>query len=123
MDLSLLLYHSLTTIVYLLLYVNDMVITGNNPSLVQSLITRLSQEFSMKDLGTTHYFLGFEVFSNDQGMFLNQTKYELNLLQCVDLVDAKSISTLFVVGHHLSTEGKLISIQLFFTHLSVIFNI
>ncbi|XP_022850662.1 uncharacterized protein LOC111372542 [Olea europaea var. sylvestris] len=59
-----------------------MVITGSNPSMIQSIITRLSKEFSMKDLGDIHYFLGVEVQANEKGLFLGQTTYALDLLQC-----------------------------------------
>ena len=79
-DSSLFVYHSLVGTVYLLLYVDDMVITESNSSMVQTLITRLSKEFSMKDLVDLHYFLGVEVQANEKGLFLNQTKYALDLL-------------------------------------------
>ena len=61
----------------------------------------------MKDLGDLHYFLGVEVQSNDKGLFLSQTKYALDLLQQASMTNAKPISTPFVVGQHLSFNGKL----------------
>ncbi|XP_057975373.1 uncharacterized mitochondrial protein AtMg00810-like [Malania oleifera] len=61
----------------------------------------------MKDLGDLHYFLGVEVQSNEKGLFLNQTKYALNLLQRASMIDAKPIYTPFVVDQHLSTKKKL----------------
>ncbi|KAL6346966.1 hypothetical protein AAG906_006026 [Vitis piasezkii] len=94
---------------YLLLYVDDMVLTGTNLALIKTLITRLSKEFAMKDLGSLHYFLSVEVQHNSQGLFLSQTKYALDLLQRADMIKAKPISTPFVVGQHLSTTGKLFS--------------
>ncbi|XP_068653915.1 uncharacterized mitochondrial protein AtMg00810-like [Aristolochia californica] len=84
-----------------------MVLPGNNPVLIKTLITQLPKEFAMKDLGSLHYFLGVEVQYNSQGLFLSQTKYALDLLQRVDMVEAKLITTPFVVGQHLSSEGKL----------------
>jgi len=63
----------------------------------------------MKDLGSLHYFLGVEVHHNSYGLFLSQTKYALNLLRRADMVEAKPITTPYVVGQHLSTEGKLFS--------------
>ena len=68
-DSSLFFYHSSVGTVYLLLYVDDMVITGSNSSMVQTLITRLTKEFSMKDLGDLHYFLDVEVQANEKGLF------------------------------------------------------
>ena len=75
-----------------------MIITGSTPSLVHTFITRLSNEFSMKDLGDLHYFLEVEVQANEKGLFLSQTKYALDLLQRASMIDAKPISTPFVVG-------------------------
>ena len=117
-DSSLFVHHTIANTIYLLLYVDDMVLTGNNSALIQTLITRLSTEFAMKDLGSLHYFLGVEAQHNSQGLFLSQTKYALDLLQCADMVDAKPITTPFVVGHHLSTEGKLFSDPTLFRSLA-----
>ena len=96
-DSSLFVYHSPHGVIYLLLYVDDMVITGSNSSMLSSLIDRLAKEFSMKDLGDLHYFLGIEVVRNDKDLFLNQANYELDLLTRAKLVDCKPISTPFLV--------------------------
>nr|CAN61640.1 hypothetical protein VITISV_021909 [Vitis vinifera] len=117
-DSSLFFYHSSLGTVYLLLYVDDMIITGSTPSLVHTFITRLSNEFSMKDLGDLHYFLGVEVQANEKGLFLSQTKYALDLLQRASMIDAKPISTPFVVGQHLSAEGTLFSDPTLFRSLA-----
>ena len=108
-DSSLFVHHSAVGMIYLLLYVDDMVLPGSNLSLIKTLITWLSTEFAMKDLGSLHYFLGVEVHHNSHGLFLSQTKYALDLLHRVGMVEAKPIITPYVVGHHLSTEGKLFS--------------
>ena len=63
-----------------------MVLTGTSPALIKTLITRLSNEFAMKDLGSLHYFLNVEVQHNSQGLFLSQTKYALDLLQRADMM-------------------------------------
>ncbi|WKA07360.1 hypothetical protein VitviT2T_025200 [Vitis vinifera] len=108
-DSSFFVHHTIASTVYLLLYVDNMVLTGTNPVLIKTPITRLSKEYTMKDLGSLHYFLGVEVQHNSQGLFLSQTKYALDLLQRADMIEAKPISTPFVVGQHLSTIGKLFS--------------
>ena len=72
--------------------------------MVQTLITQLSKEFSMKDLSDLHYFLGVEVQANEKGLFLSQTKYALDPLQCASMINTKPISIPYVVGQHLSTE-------------------
>jgi hypothetical protein len=94
-DSFLLVHHTTADTVYLLLYVDDMVLTGNNPNLIKTLITRLSKEFVMKDLGSLHCFLVVEVQHDSHDLFLSQTKYALDLLQRADMVEAKTIATFF----------------------------
>ncbi|KAL6349136.1 hypothetical protein AAG906_033792 [Vitis piasezkii] len=108
---SLFVHHTTTNTIYLLLYVDDMVLR-TNPTLIKTLITQLSKEFAMKDLGSLHYFLSVEVQHNSQGLFLSQTKYALDLLQRLDMIEAKPISTPFVVGQ-ISPLRKLFWIPLF----------
>ncbi|XP_042939441.1 uncharacterized mitochondrial protein AtMg00810-like [Carya illinoinensis] len=106
-DSSLFVHYTMSSTIYLLLYVDNMVLTGNNTALIKTLITRLFKELAMKDLGSLHYFLSVEVQPNSHGLFLSQTKYALDLQQRADMVKAKPITTPFVVGQHLSIEGKL----------------
>ncbi|GKA90445.1 hybrid signal transduction histidine kinase M, partial [Tanacetum coccineum] len=60
---------------YLLLYVDDIVLTASSFDLLQQIITSLHAEFSMTDLGSLNYFLGISVTRNASGMFLSQQKY------------------------------------------------
>lgn len=80
-DSSLFVYHSQANVIYLLLYVADIVLTGNNSQLFCSFITWLATKFSMTDLGDLHYFHGIEVSRTSYGPFLSQTKYALDLLE------------------------------------------
>jgi len=72
----------------------------------------------MKDLRSLHYFLGVEVHHNSYGLFLSQTKYALDLLHHANMVEAKPITTPYVVGQHLSIEGKLFSDPTLFRSLA-----
>ena len=65
----------------LIVYVDDMVVTGNDTEERKSLQNYLSNEFEMKDLGPLKYFLGIEVSRSEKGIFLSQRKYALDLLQ------------------------------------------
>uniref|UniRef100_A0A2N9J5L1 Uncharacterized protein n=1 Tax=Fagus sylvatica TaxID=28930 RepID=A0A2N9J5L1_FAGSY len=58
--------------ILLLLYVDDMIITGDDLSGIQELKAFLSQNFEMKDLGHLSYFLGLEITSSDDGFYLTQ---------------------------------------------------
>ncbi|GKA33937.1 ribonuclease H-like domain-containing protein [Tanacetum coccineum] len=60
---------------YLLLYVDDIVLTASSEHLLQQLIHSLHQEFSMIDLGSLNYFLGISVTHDSSGIFLSQRKY------------------------------------------------
>nr|XP_020162037.1 uncharacterized mitochondrial protein AtMg00810-like [Aegilops tauschii subsp. strangulata] len=65
---------------YLLLYVDDIILTASAPELLQRLTARLRDEFALKDLGPLHYFLGVEVVRRADGFFLHQQKYDHELL-------------------------------------------
>lgn len=65
----------------LIVYVDDMVLTGNDVEEMERLQEYLSKEFEMKDLGSLKYFLGIEVSRSRKGIFLSQRKYILDLLK------------------------------------------
>lgn len=92
--------------VILLLYVDDMIITGDDSDGIQDLKHSLSKEFEMKDLGKLNYFLGLEVTSNSQGYFLSQAKYASDLISCAGLTDNKVASSPLEVNAKFSpTDG------------------
>lgn len=92
-DPSLFVYHKGSDVIYLLLYVDDMLITSNNSVLLETLINRLSIEFRMKDMGDVHYFLGIQVHRVEDGLFLNQSKYAQELLITAGMQDSASMPT------------------------------
>lgn len=65
----------------LIVYVDDMVVTGNDVEERKALQSYLSKEFEMKDLGPLKFFLGIEVSRSTKGIFLSQRKYTLDLLE------------------------------------------
>jgi hypothetical protein len=75
--------------VVLLLYVDDMIITGDDSIGIEELKKFLCQHFEMKDLGPLSYFLGLEVLSSSDGMFLSQAKYASDLVSRACLTDCK----------------------------------
>ncbi|KAL3498698.1 hypothetical protein ACH5RR_041430 [Cinchona calisaya] len=79
--------------ILLLLYVGDMIITGDDLDGITVLKRHLHQYFEMKDLGFLSYFLGLEVSSNSNGYFLTQAKYISDLLARAGLTDGTIIST------------------------------
>ena len=74
-DSALFLRWSSHGITILLLYVDDMIITGDDMQGIQDLKHFLGRQFEMKDLGALNYFLGVEVSSSIDGYYLTQAKY------------------------------------------------
>ncbi|GKB04502.1 retrovirus-related pol polyprotein from transposon TNT 1-94 [Tanacetum coccineum] len=70
-----------------LVYVDDMLLTGNSQSEILSLKNSLDKKFTIKDLGLAKYFLGIELCKTDTGMHLNQSKYILDLLTDAGLTE------------------------------------
>jgi histone deacetylase 1/2 len=79
--------------IFLLVYVDDLLITGSDSTSMSKIIKHLSTRFSLKDLSSLHYFLGVEVFSVKQGLFLSQHKYIYDLLTCTNMDGAKTVKT------------------------------
>ncbi|GKD93766.1 retrovirus-related pol polyprotein from transposon TNT 1-94 [Tanacetum coccineum] len=73
-----------------LVYVDDLLITGSSTTEIQHLKSQLSSHFHMKDLGELNYFLGLEICKSEQGIFISQKKYTLDLLTKARLSNAKS---------------------------------
>jgi hypothetical protein len=79
--------------VYLLLYVDDIILTASSTELLRRTIFALQREFSMKDLGPLHHFLGITVEHHPDGLFLHQRTYMLDILKCAVMVDCKLCTT------------------------------
>ncbi|XP_031286731.1 uncharacterized protein LOC116145408 [Pistacia vera] len=91
---------------YLLVYVDDILVTGNDSKIISSLVTDLNSKFALKTLGTVQYFLGFEVKRNDSGLLLPQTKYAHDLLLKVGMADSKPCSTPMATGLRLGKRDS-----------------
>ena len=74
-----------------LVYVDDLIITGNNREFATKLKNDLQQQFLIKDIGKLKYFLGIEMTTSSKGFFLNQRKYILDLLQDVEILHVKPL--------------------------------
>jgi hypothetical protein len=91
----------------LLLYVDDMIITGDDPEYIAFVKARLSDQFLMSDLGPLRYFLGIEISSTPKGFFLSQEKYIQDLLDRASLTDHRTAETPLELNVHLTpTDGE-----------------
>ncbi|XP_060182837.1 uncharacterized mitochondrial protein AtMg00810-like [Lycium barbarum] len=80
-DHSLFIYRRGSDIAYILLYVDDIILTASSDNLRKSIMALLSAEFAMKDLGPLSYFLGIVVTRNADGLFLSQKQYAEEILE------------------------------------------
>ncbi|XP_019096323.1 PREDICTED: uncharacterized protein LOC109130767 [Camelina sativa] len=80
-------------VIFLLLYVDDMVITGNPSALLNSLLEELNKQFWMKDLGQLHYFLGIQAHFHPGSLFLSQQKYAEDLLITAAMANCSPVAT------------------------------
>ena len=92
-DSSLFIFHSHQTNIYLLLYVDDIIITGNSTSQVDHLVTTLSSAFELKDLGVLSYFLGIQILPTRFGLTLCQSKYASDVLHRFHMENSKPTKT------------------------------
>ncbi|KAJ9547783.1 LOW QUALITY PROTEIN: hypothetical protein OSB04_020326 [Centaurea solstitialis] len=89
-DPSLFIYSSGGTLLYMLVYVDDIILTGNNQRAIDNIVHHLGRTFPIQDMGKLSYFLGIEIGAD---ILLSQQKYILELLQKAGLSDAKPVSS------------------------------
>ena len=104
-DTSLFVFKKDANILYLLVYVDDLILIGNNADLVCLFISRLNKEFLITDLGKLNYFLGLEVSYHDSGLFLSQSKYAHDILARANLLDAKPAATPLSTSAYFTSQG------------------
>jgi hypothetical protein len=97
--------------VYLLLYVDDIILTASSSELLHCIIAALQQEFAMKDLRPLHRFLGITVEHRSDGLFLHQCTYTLDIIKRAAMVDCKPCTTLVDLQAKLAADSGLSQIQ------------
>lgn len=118
-DPSLFIYNHGHDMMYLLLYVDDMALTSNNPTLVQKLLDSLNQHFRMKDMGRLHYFLGIQAHFHERGLFLSQEKYISDLFITAGMAQCTHIATPLPLQLNASyTQPELFSDPTYFRSLA-----
>lgn len=101
-DYSLFSYERSGVELRVLVYVDDLLICGNNPHMVKRFKEYLSKCFAMKDLGKLKYFLGIEVSRGPEGIFLSQRKYTLDIVADTGYLGSKPVATPLEQGHNLA---------------------
>ncbi|PKU74746.1 Retrovirus-related Pol polyprotein from transposon TNT 1-94 [Dendrobium catenatum] len=91
-DPSLLIFRCKEIQIYLLVYVDDLLITGNNQKEIDTVISKLHMQFNMKHLGHVHDFLGLKIDFQNQSYFLSQQQYAESILKQADLQNCKALA-------------------------------
>jgi hypothetical protein len=107
-DSSLFIYKTTSLTMFILIYVDDIIITASKPESIDDLLLSLTHDFAVKDLGNLNFFLGIEVLSNPHGITLFQHRYIIDLLHRTKMSEAKPITTPMASTTSLSAfEGEL----------------
>ena len=83
----------------LVIYVDDIILMGNDENEARRLKEELDKEFEIKDLRNLRYFLGIEVARSRKGIFISQRKYVLDLLKEIGMFECKAVETPIEVNH------------------------
>eukprot|EP00253_Pinus_taeda_P009572 PITA_09572 len=93
-------------ILIVVLYVGDVIFTGNDDYLIENFKIVMKEEFEMTDMGLLRYFLGIEVEQNGNGIFISQAKYVNEVLERFNIQERKAAITPTVMGLKLSKEDN-----------------
>jgi hypothetical protein len=89
----------------LVLYVDDLLITGSSSSAIYLVKNIFHDRFSMMDMGPLHFFLGLEISQDASSIKLSHAKYFRDLLDRFHMIDSKSAPTPFLSGIRLE-DGR-----------------
>ena len=94
-DPNLYVKHVDDNIIIIVLYVDDLIITGSQLLLIQNMKSELQKQFEMTDLSILHYFFGLQIWRMEDGILLSQLKYATDLLARFHMSDCKLAPTHF----------------------------
>lgn len=92
-DTSLFIHLTKNTILIIIIYVDDILVTGGCEDELQKFTRKLNNTFSLKDLGDVHYFLGLKIIRDETCMFLSQKKYVQDLLDGFEMINCSTCLT------------------------------
>nr|GEU64294.1 ribonuclease H-like domain-containing protein [Tanacetum cinerariifolium] len=108
-DTSLFVYHRGSNVAYLLLYVDNIVLTASSTALLQHIITLLNSEFAMTDLGSLNYFLGISAQRSKSGLFWSQSKFTEEILEHAHMQHCNPCKTPMDIESMLGSDGDPVS--------------
>jgi hypothetical protein len=87
--------------IFILIYVDDIIIASSSHSATQALHQQLGKDFALRDLGDLSFFLGIEVKRTNDGIILSQEKYASDLLKKIGMTNCKGVVTPLTVNEKL----------------------
>ncbi|KAL0846891.1 hypothetical protein Bca101_020137 [Brassica carinata] len=100
-------------IIVILVYVDDLIITGSDKAGIKATKEFLKSVFDIKDLGEMKYFLGIEICRSKEGLFMSQRRYTMDMLKETDVLGGKIAKTPLEEGYKVLREGEVEENQLF----------
>jgi hypothetical protein len=107
-DTSLFIYHKKGVPIFLLIYVDDIIMAISSSATADILLQELRGVFALNDLGELHYFLGIEVNKVCDELLLTQGKYASKLLEKARMMNCKPVTTSLATSEKLSLEGGIL---------------
>ena len=118
-DSSLFIYKHGDQVAYLLVYVDDIILTTSTTTVLRHVIDQLRQAFALKDLGELHFFLGVQVRRDATGFYLNQAQYTEDILERAGMANYRPASTPVEAKPKLSTtDSELASDSTFYRSIT-----
>ncbi|GKD20315.1 ribonuclease H-like domain-containing protein [Tanacetum coccineum] len=108
-DTSLFVFHRGPDVAYLLLYVDDIILTASSTTFLQRIISLLHGEFAITDLGSLNYFLGVSAQRTASGMFLSQSKFAVETLDRANMQKCNPCKTPVNTESKLGPDGEPVS--------------
>ncbi|PKU85121.1 Retrovirus-related Pol polyprotein from transposon TNT 1-94 [Dendrobium catenatum] len=105
-DPSLLIYNHDNIFIFILIYVDDILVTGNDSTKISSILKQLHSAFRLKQLGDVSLFLGIQVNKTKQGYFLHQAHYARDLLTHAGFLDCKPAATPMGIKRKVSVDEQ-----------------
>jgi hypothetical protein len=105
-DTSLFFFTNRNIHVYVLVYVDDIIVANSSQYATTTLLKNLEKDFALKDMGELHYFLSIEVAKINGGILLSQTKYAKDLLKKTCMLACKPVGTSLSSSEKLSAHVR-----------------
>jgi hypothetical protein len=81
---------------YVLLYVDDIIVVSSSPQATSALLHNLEKDFALKDIGELHFFIGIEITKINDGIMLSQSKYAEELLKKIGMYSLETATNSIV---------------------------